>query len=311
MKRIFKICIFALLSIMLLSVSVPAFADVIVEPWEDDFYNEHKDECVYNNNRMYIVNTDKGYAYLYVSPKSSVSIKGYSNGDQVSISWLYTDASGEEWGVLSYGSGWFRMSDLTLIYDSYEFIADHGDEMEDYISGSYSIPTSDEKPVVMWKYPGCKTEYFFDYGEDVADHVGQIYRDADGVEWGHISYYYGSRSVWVCLSDPYADRADDMKESESLKAEPVESEEIPALSADKSEMAENEEKQTVTVNGESIELKAEPVPRDEIPMNDGNFKTLAIVGALVLGVAAITAAAIIIFARRNAKKQEDSEGNEL
>ncbi len=119
-----KIVAFALVCLTLLSVGLPVFADVIYEPpnW---FFGKHQDECVYNHNRQYVVNTEEGHAYLYYSPETSRTIDGYANGTQWSISHLYTDANGQTWGIILSGEGWFRMDDLTVIYDSFSFVEEH------------------------------------------------------------------------------------------------------------------------------------------------------------------------------------------
>ncbi len=266
--------------------SLPVFADLIVEP-VDDFFSEHRDECVYNNDRKYIVNTDKGYAYLYANPESNRTIRGYSNGDKVTISWLYTDKSGEVWGVLFSDAGWFRMSDLTVVYDSFSFLADHASEMEEYVQGTYSVIASESEPVAMWRYPGNKSDAFFKY-DTVSDHVTKTFTDENETVWGYISYYMGMRNVWVCLSDPNGNNIGSIngQTTAELKADPVESDEIP----------------TVYVEGMNIELKAEPTPTEEIPMNDGNVKLFIIIGALVAGVVVITAAVIIVFKKTVSKR---------
>ncbi len=279
MKKTFKAGLVVLVCVMILSFVLPISADVIVEP-KDDFFEEHIDECVYNNFRQYVVNTDKGYAYLYVNPESSSTVKGYSNGEIVRISWLYTDKSGEIWGVLSYETGWFRISDLTVVYDGYSFIEDHGNEFEEYAKGSYSIVASEEDPVIVWQYPGKKLNHSYTYG-DMEDFISKTYTDNEGTVWGYISYLEGSRNVWVCLSDNKGSIIEDDEETVDLKAD---------------------QKTTVIVNGEAIELKKAPVPQDKIPVSDGISKTLIIVGSLVAGVVIITAVLIIVYAKKGEKK---------
>ncbi len=287
MKKLNRPVVFVLLCCMLVSISLPVSADVIVEPWEDDFYNEHKDECVYNNNRTYVVNTDKGYAYLYASPESNISLKGYSNGEKVFISWLYTDASGEVWGVHSSASGWFRMSELTVVYDGYSFIEEYGHKFQEYIDGSYSIVADEDGPVEIWKYPGKKLEYSYFYG-DICEYVSQTYTDEEGTVWGYISYLEGYRNVWICLSG---------NGGGAIGSDFVDREHVSG------------EAPTVLVNGEVIELKTEPMPRDKIPMNDGNSKTLIIVGALIAGVVIITAIGIILLGKRRLGKDISLSSN--
>ncbi len=267
MKRVKRILVLVLLCMTVASLGIPSFADVIVEP-KDVFYMTHSDECVYNNYRQYTVNTEHGHAYLYVSPASDMTVSGYPNGANVTVSWLYTDGEGESWGLVSDGGGWFKMSDLTVVYDSFSFLEEHDDEMEEYVQGTYSITASDEAPVPMWNYPGEKCDTFF-YHDDVAEYVQRTYTDADGNIWGYIVYYMGQRNIWVCMSDPYGEAV------------------APTEAA-------------------SVELKAEHTPEDDIPMSGENAKILTVVGVLVGGVVIVTAVVIaVMFAEKKKKHRTE------
>ncbi len=286
MRMMKKLTVFALVCVTALSLALPVLADVIIEP-SDAFYAQHSDECEYQQPRRYIVNTEEGHAYLYVSPVSTLTVKGYPNGEQISISWLYTDKNGDEWGLISHETGWFRMSELTVVYDSVSFLEEHKHEMTEYVKGTYTLEASEEMPIPMWAYPHKMRDSYF-YSDDIAAYVQTIYTDAEGVVWGYISYYMGTRNVWVCLSDPYREAKTETATGED---------EAPAVS---------EEVPTVTVGGAKVELKAEPTPADEIPASAGNVKILAIVGALVGVVVLVTAAVtFVLFAakKRQAKKK--------
>ncbi len=265
MKTIRTLTALALLVLAMLSCILPVFADVIVEP-EDAFYRAHADECVYNRYRTYTVNTEVGHAYVYVSPDSSLTVKGWPNGTEVVISWIYTDKNGDDWGLFSQG-GWFRMADLTVVYDSFSFIEDHREEMTGYTEGSYTLEASEEKPIPMWSYPGKRSDAAFN-SDNIAEYISMLYTDGDGVVWGYISYYKSRRNIWVCASDPYGDGT----------VTPAD----PALS----------------------EWKAEPTPAGEIPMSEGNVKLLLAVGALVCTVVVVTAVVISV---RFKKKENTAE----
>ncbi len=269
MKLWKKIALFSLILATFFSFCLPAFADVIVEP-SDLFYNTHKDECDHRDFRQYTVNTEDGYAYIYVSPGSSQTVKGISNGEVVGFQWFYTDKDGEEWGVRTGESGWFRMSDLTLIYDALSFLEEYADEIRDYEEGSYFLEATEENPVERWKYPGVKYESSPMTNGDVSSCVQKIYTDEQGVVWGYIPYRSGRRNFWVCLS-----------EGEKVE-NPVSSD--PA---------------TETPSG----LKAEPVPTDQIPMSEGNRRTMILVGSLVGGVVAVTGGVIAVLLITKKKKE--------
>ncbi len=270
-----------LLCVTLSALVLPAYADVIVEPM-DGFYEEHKDECEHRNFREYVVNTDAGHAYSYSDPEKKTGSKGLSNGEVLGITWVYTDKKGEEWGAYFpenryEKTQWILLTDLTVVYDSFSFIEEHADGIVECEFGAYKAEASEEKPVIMWKYPGKKSDWSFKYG-DVGEGVSQTYTDENGVVWGYIGYYMGSRNLWICITDPYGETVGETAEGEEppLKAEPTPSEDIP----------------TVSVNGDEIALKAEPTPKNEIPKDGESSKILTLVGALVGGVVVITSAVI-------------------
>ncbi len=292
MKTIKKAVLFLLMLSALLTVCLPVSADVIIEP-VDDFFKLHEKECTYNNNRMYIVNTEAGHAYLYTAPLSGVTLGGFSNGEQVMISWTWTDASGALWGIRARDSGWFRMDDLTVIYDSFSFVADHEAELTSFEKGSVTIEADRSKPVLIWKYPGHRTGSMGEFvSGDVTDGVSKVYTDKKGNEWGYISYYYGSRNVWISLTDPYGEKVGEMTEQApvvDLLKDPTAPGDIP----------------TVTVNGQEIPLKATPTPAEDIPMSEENKNLLIIAGTLVGGVVLVTGAVLALVFVKKKKVQKE------
>ncbi len=264
MKKSKQLAVFLLALIMLVYAGTPVFADVILEP-NDGFYKAHEKECEYHNYRKYTVNTDAGHAYLYKSPSAGMTVGGYPNGEQFAISWVYTDRDGRMWGLISDEKGWFLMSDLTVVYDSFSFLEEHRDELKPYVRGTYKIEGSDTCPIVIYNYPGSKSEHFFTYQAE--SHVEKTYTDSDGNVWGLIPQTLGYVNAWICLTDPYSD----------------------ALYP-KSDMGESS-------------LKAEPTPTDEIPMSDANVKIIMLIGILVVGIVIITAA--VMYFMFHFKKDKD------
>ncbi len=292
MKKFRRITALAIILVLIFSLSLPAAADVIIEPL-NDFYDLHRDECDYRYDRNYIVNTDEGHAYSYADPEAKTDAKGLPNGEVLRIGWVYTDKSGTEWGAyyiaMNYGkTQWIRMSDVTVIYDCFSFLEEYEDEIVKCEYGTYKVEASEEKPVIAWSYPGKKAEWSFSYDDvTVGEGISSTYTDENGTLWGYIAYYMGSRNLWICLTDPYAYSVESEKAEPPLKEDPTPEDEIP----------------TVNVDGVSVELKAEPTPIDEIPEADGNTDLLTVIGALVGGVVLVTAVVIALLFGRKAKTE--------
>lgn len=185
--------------------TLSARADVIWEP-EDSFYEEHSSECTHVN-RQYITNGPDGVVILYKSPESAKEVATWENGRRVYISFTYEDARGIVWGI-SEGeqTGWMPMEYMKVVYDSISFAEDYGDQIVSQ-TGSLDEQYGDET-VHFWKYPGAESFDSMDLkGWDYMPEYRSVYTDETGHSWGYIGYYYGYRSVWICLDAPTADYA--------------------------------------------------------------------------------------------------------
>ncbi len=163
--------------------------------------------------------------------------------------------------------------------------------MIDYVKGTDCVEADRSKPVIMWAYPGQKSDAVFDYG-DVTDYVSKTYTDENGLVWGYVVYYMGMRQVWVCLTDPYSENPG------NISGENTDT-------ADGTHPASDEDSQgsTVSVNGIHIPLKADPTPEEKIPRSNGNTQTLKTVCILIGGVILATAAVIIALFPLKPKKK--------
>ena len=204
MKRTFRsILTLALVFLMLTALAIPVAADVIVEP-NNLFYATHREECEYLRVRYYLTNSDAGYVYLYQSPDNALTAKSYPNGEKVALTWLYTAPDGEDWGMLGDESGWFRLSDLSLVYDSREFLKDNEAKCLPYEKDSFApIEGSNASPVLTWTYPGGELRERKITEGELTEFVSQTYTDENGTVWGYIGYRYGEREFWICLTSPY------------------------------------------------------------------------------------------------------------
>lgn len=201
MKRKLTALLLVLLAVS--ALAVPVRADVIWEP-DDSFYKSHRDECSYVG-RAYLLAGYDGTVTLYTAPggMSKTTVENDTRGT-VQFTWTGDDLT---WGYLMAGGnqeGWVPMDDLTPVYDSQQFMADHSGE----------IVTSDSVPVdfheaVLYDYPnGTTGSYTLE--EDAVylpfDQLfTQVYTDEGGLRWGYVGYYMGRRSSWICLDDPMND----------------------------------------------------------------------------------------------------------
>lgn len=206
-KRVFSL----LLALILLSLANPAYADVIYEP-EDRFYQNNYQNCEYLG-RSFFTNGKDGYVSIYRSPDSDAILDVASNGDRIYVSFTY-DNDKTLWGVVQYTidadgkllnaysgdatTGWIMMDELHLIYDASSFYDAHENKFYAYTGEGIK---SGQDEIILWTFP-CSGE-IAGHMPEAESYLFQIaYKDQDGREWGHISYHFGMRNVWVCLSDP-------------------------------------------------------------------------------------------------------------
>lgn len=206
MKKYLKIASMLLLTLLILPLQVRA--DVIYEPWDDSFYDEHREDCEYHS-RSYTADGPNGEVTVYESPESSWKKSDFENGSEIWISYLYTDAEGIRWGHCddweSNVSGWVPMDYLELIYDGISFEEDYGDQ---FVQQSGALGEEYQgKIIYFWTYPGCEDSNRIDLFDDepYMPEYDVVYTDDDGRSWGRLNYYMGIRNAWICLDDPTAD----------------------------------------------------------------------------------------------------------
>ena len=194
------------------ALTVPAFADVRWEPYGNDFYDAHRDECQYEN-RTYLANGPEGYLTLMESPQSVAEVYNVPNGESVYVGYLWTDGQGQQWAVAEYGAlsgdgsrtwqdGWAPVSQLALVYDHISFEEDHGNEL-----GVYDGSVDSLTEFLAYDYPGgplaMEDSFQVDVEENpLSQYLEYLYTDENGLRWSKLGYYYGLRNVWICLDDP-------------------------------------------------------------------------------------------------------------
>lgn len=205
-----KLSVLMLAVVMAAALVAPAFADVMWEPYDNDFYETHREECT-NENRSYLANGADGYVTLKTAPDSLTEAVNVANGNSLYVGYIWQRNGSDRWAVCDYSvldengswtwySGWVPLSDLALIYDYIAFEEDHGTEFQQY-DGSGDGLTE----VCLYSYPGgaywenlTESEGYMAF----ADSFQYLYTDENGRRWTFVGYYLGRRNAWVCLDDP-------------------------------------------------------------------------------------------------------------
>lgn len=213
MKRVLT-C--ALTLVMLLTLSVPAFADIVWEP-DNSFYEKHRGECTYIG-RGYYANGPDGFVTLYDAPNGSIVEGQYQNGNTLWVYYQYWN-----WGCITvFGdegqvNGWVPMSDLYLVYDHISFEEAYGDQFRGY-NGEFAdyVCQQDEETFWLWEYPHAgepketlpMRQEFLDAlrgTENTPSYISKVYTDENGLNWGYVGYMYGIRNFWILLDNPTGD----------------------------------------------------------------------------------------------------------
>lgn len=208
MKR--KVSVLLLTLVMTAALTMPAFADVMWEPYDNSFYETHRGECSYEN-RSYLANGQKGYVTLRAAPDSVIEVVNIPNGTGVYIGYTWQENGGEKWAVGDYAvredgqswkryTGWAEWSELALIYDYIAFEEDHGAEFQKY-DGSGDGLTA----VCLYSYPGGTYKDTLEEDRDYlpfSEAFQSLYTDENGLRWTFVGYYMGRQNAWACMDDP-------------------------------------------------------------------------------------------------------------
>lgn len=197
-KRIFALIITVL---MLAAFAVPAFADVIIEPENNGFYQKHSDDCDHDDAKAYTARAEAG-VNMYDEPNGKV-VYVKDAGEIFYSQWYYIAEDGVEWRChmfyngSSFDSYWFNINDVLRLYDYNDFEAEHKKEFYDA-----SEIECDISKAVFYEYPCGPVKYSAAELHEFEPCFQQYFKDEASREWGYIGYSYGIRNVWVCLSDP-------------------------------------------------------------------------------------------------------------
>ena len=198
------IIVFLLICIMALMPHI-AYADVIFEPTdvredlESDFLRHNRNHIL-NLARTFLTNGEGGSVAVKAEPGAMREMTTIQNGVLVYMNYscLY---DGEFWGFSYEHLGWMRLDQMLVLYDYVAFEEDHLDEL--YIYYGDFAELAQAGAAIIWPWPGADAPLWTIEGLDAENFsVEFAYRDAENREWGFLIYLYGSRNVWICLSEP-------------------------------------------------------------------------------------------------------------
>lgn len=203
---------FALSLLMLLALAAPAYADIVWEPQDNQFYKQHG--CTYEN-RSYYANGPEGFVTVWDAPGGVVVQAQYQNGEVLWVGYTW-----QEWALISRWedgteiTGWVPMAELSLIYDYLSFQEEYAERVRPY-SGEFADYAGDAAEVNFYEYPGAaeiKQAWETDGDWHVLDnltgtaendsYISKVFTDEDGRTWGYVGYMYGRLNAWFCLDEP-------------------------------------------------------------------------------------------------------------
>ena len=201
MKKLLT-CLLALT--LLVALALPVHADVIWEPFGDEFYEENREQFSFAEESAY-ANSPTGSLEIYDKPNGKV-ITTVPNGQIIYIQRVYTDKNtGQQWALMSheYTQSWYAPLEYTLNKYDYEFFTDHEGEIMEQKPEGVTCRMAPGIQYAAYSYPNgpCHSRENY-WEEDLTEGICDYYTDENGRHWGYIGYWYGRQDVWVCLDDP-------------------------------------------------------------------------------------------------------------
>lgn len=200
-----------LVLLLLCSFVLPVSADILWEPFDNNYYTNNYDDCTTVARKYYV--PEGSTVNFYKNPEGGALIATVEAGTRIYVGFS-KEVNGEVWGVgYPLGQfeteGWFRLGRLQLEYDSELFMEEHRDAIT---AETVSFDGADLTGAIpTWTYPGSGIPDMvldFDW-EKITYNDGklecrQVYTDETGGRWGYVGYYMG-RCGWIYLDDLYTD----------------------------------------------------------------------------------------------------------
>ena len=229
MKKLWMLCLTLLTAVLL---TAPAFADILWEPSDDEFYLRHRDECS-PVVRGFYANGPEGFVTLWDAPGGSAVQGQYENGTVLWVYWQY-----EDWGFITvwedggkHTDGWVPMDHLELVYDFQCFAEEYAALITDYNGEFADYGGQEGDEIWLWETPlnskpreslTMQTEFLeaLKGGWNNSSYISKLYTDENGRDWGFVSYMFAYRDLWILLDDPANAEAgaDAIPEAEELIA---------------------------------------------------------------------------------------------
>lgn len=196
------------LLLCLLIMSVPVRADVLWEPYENDYYWDNYENTATIAAKYEV--PDGMTLNVYTQPNGNV-IKTLEEGTVVYVGFSLEEG-GEVWATgYPLGDfeteGWFRLGRLQKQYSHNEFMTEFA---KDITSGGEMKASEIGGSVYTWTYPGSGTSDGIleqdllvsasDYNDGMLSY-SFTYTDPNGGKWGYIGYHMGHVG-WMYLDDP-------------------------------------------------------------------------------------------------------------
>ncbi len=211
-KRILTVisAILACCTVAAAGTTVWADDDDVLTPPQDSFYELYESQCELHDYRSFRAAVDFD---VFASPIDQRSVRRVGVGEVISTNVSYTAPDGVIWSY-AYSEtgigGWFRMENVSLVYDSIAFTEEHQNELTPYAGQLDGFsPTA---YLYLWTYPGsgeaeniCRAgDEWFTNGDvqNLGERAAYVYRDAGGSEWVYLDFL---PSGWVYVPNPEAD----------------------------------------------------------------------------------------------------------
>lgn len=203
-----------LISLTVFATGAEVYADVLIDPYDNSFYNNNSSECtVEQKTRRYTVSKNSA---LYKAPGSDVKTRDIYAGEVLSCNTYYTDEDDVSWGYAYAGDngkgGWFKLKIAEVIYDHVSFVEEHEEELTEYSGELGDLPY--EENIFVWEYPGSAglvtalppdSWLPVQYGtkqEQLEYSAKYVYTDSNGDKW---VYVVTKGDGWLYVPDPCAD----------------------------------------------------------------------------------------------------------